>query len=153
MPIHWYKNGFMKMIYMYHTNNPDNKVHGANMGPTRVLSASDRPYVGPMNLVIRERSVVWLVYVIIHCISWFKSSFSLNGIWILVKIFNRNSSTYQDIQGMRFALANKHFNHSWGNIFISAGSKSHFFSFNMRHEKSDIARILWTYICVKICFK
>ena len=28
---------------------PDNKVHGANMGPTWVLSAPDGPHVGPMN--------------------------------------------------------------------------------------------------------
>ena len=28
------------------------KVHGANMGPTRVLSAPDRPNVGPMKFVI-----------------------------------------------------------------------------------------------------
>ena len=34
--------------------NPDNKVPGANMGPTWVLSAPDGPHVGPMNLVIRE---------------------------------------------------------------------------------------------------
>ena len=33
--------------------NPDNKFHGANMGPTWVLSASDGPYVGPMKLAIR----------------------------------------------------------------------------------------------------
>ena len=32
---------------------PDSKVHGANMGPTWVLSAPDGPHVGPMNLVIR----------------------------------------------------------------------------------------------------
>ena len=32
---------------------PDNKVHGANMGPTWVLSAPDGPNVGPMNLAIR----------------------------------------------------------------------------------------------------
>ena len=31
---------------------PDSKVHGANMGPTWVLSAPDRPHVGPMNLAI-----------------------------------------------------------------------------------------------------
>ena len=37
---------------------PDNKVHGANMGPTWGLSAPDGPHVGPMNLAIR---VVWLV--------------------------------------------------------------------------------------------
>ena len=34
--------------------NPDSKVHGANMGPTWVLSAPDGPRVGPMNLAIRE---------------------------------------------------------------------------------------------------
>ena len=31
---------------------PDSKVHGANMGPTWVLSAPDGPHVGPMNLAI-----------------------------------------------------------------------------------------------------
>ena len=34
-------------------NDPDSKVHGANMKPTWVLSAQDGPYVGPMNLAIR----------------------------------------------------------------------------------------------------
>ena len=31
---------------------PDSKVHGANMGPTWVLSAPDGPHVSPMNLSI-----------------------------------------------------------------------------------------------------
>ena len=31
---------------------PDRKVHGANMGPTWVLSAPDRTHVAPMNLAI-----------------------------------------------------------------------------------------------------
>ena len=35
---------------------PESKVHGANMGPTWVLSASDGPHVGPMNLAIRASS-------------------------------------------------------------------------------------------------
>ena len=34
--------------------NPDNKVNGANMGPTWVLSAPDGHHVGPMNLAIRK---------------------------------------------------------------------------------------------------
>ena len=34
------------------------KVYGANMGPTRVLSAPRGPHVGPINLVIR---VCWLM--------------------------------------------------------------------------------------------
>ena len=29
------------------SNNPESKVHGANMGPTWVLSAPDGPHVGP----------------------------------------------------------------------------------------------------------
>ena len=33
--------------------HPDSKFHGANMGPSWVLSARDGAHVGPMNLVIR----------------------------------------------------------------------------------------------------
>ena len=33
---------------------PDSKAHGANMGPTWVLSAPDGSHVGPMDLVIKE---------------------------------------------------------------------------------------------------
>ena len=33
---------------------PDNKVHGANLGPTCVLSAPDGSHVGPRNLDIRD---------------------------------------------------------------------------------------------------
>ena len=36
-----------------HCRDPDNKVHGANMGPSWVLSAPDGPHVGLMNLAIR----------------------------------------------------------------------------------------------------
>ena len=32
----------------WENHNPDNKVHGANMGPTWVLSAPDGPQMGPM---------------------------------------------------------------------------------------------------------
>ena len=35
-------------------STPDSEVHGANMGPTWVLSAPDGPHVGPMNLAIRD---------------------------------------------------------------------------------------------------
>ena len=37
----------------YMITHPDSKVHGANMGPTWVLSSPDGPHVGPMNLAIR----------------------------------------------------------------------------------------------------
>ena len=33
---------------------PDNKVHGASMGPTWVQSAPDGPHIGPMNIAIRD---------------------------------------------------------------------------------------------------
>ena len=39
-------------------NDPDSKVHGANMGPTWVLSAPDGPHVGPMNLAIRGDNAI-----------------------------------------------------------------------------------------------
>ena len=35
-------------------NTPDSKIHGANMGPTWVLSAPGEPHVGPMDLAIRD---------------------------------------------------------------------------------------------------
>ena len=38
---------------------PDSKVHGANIGPTWVLSAPDGPHVGPMNFAIRA-GMTWL---------------------------------------------------------------------------------------------
>ena len=37
---------------------PDSKVHGANMGPTWVLSAPDGPHFGPMRLATRVVIVV-----------------------------------------------------------------------------------------------
>ena len=36
-----------------HQTDPDNNVHGANMGPIWVLSAPGGSHVGPMNLAIR----------------------------------------------------------------------------------------------------
>ena len=38
---------------------PDSKVHGANMGPTWVLSAPGEPHVGPMNLTIWDISHIY----------------------------------------------------------------------------------------------
>ena len=32
--------------------DPDSNIHGANMGPTWVLSAPDGPHDGPLNLAI-----------------------------------------------------------------------------------------------------
>ena len=52
----------------------DNKVHGANMGPTWVLSAPDGPHVGPMNLAIRGALM-----------------FSLISTWINSRVKNREA--------------------------------------------------------------
>ena len=43
------------------------KVHGANMGPTWVLSAPDRPHVGPMNLAIRALESLFITWIAVHC--------------------------------------------------------------------------------------
>ena len=45
------------------TEYPASKVHGANMGPTWVLSAPDGLHVGPMNLALR-------VFQVIHYLLW-----------------------------------------------------------------------------------
>ena len=50
-------------------NNPDNKVHGANKGPTWFLSAPDRPHVGPMNLAVREDIDVCIFHGIYYILS------------------------------------------------------------------------------------
>ena len=40
-------------LYYFWQIDPDSKVHGANMGPTWVLSAPDGPHISPMNFAIR----------------------------------------------------------------------------------------------------
>ena len=45
---------------------PNSKVHGANMGPTWVLSAPDGPNVGPMNLTTVVINIYALSYVYIQ---------------------------------------------------------------------------------------
>ena len=48
-----FKLGFKFITLTYNEAFPDSKVHGANMGPTWILSAPDGPHVGPMKLAIR----------------------------------------------------------------------------------------------------
>ena len=50
------KPSLVQIIAYRLIGDPDSIVHGANMGPTWVLSATDGPHVGPMNLTIRESS-------------------------------------------------------------------------------------------------
>ena len=47
---------FIVYFFMCICITPDSKVHVAHMGPTWVLSATGRPHMGPMNLVIRDRT-------------------------------------------------------------------------------------------------
>ena len=42
---------YNNQVHLHH-DIPDSKVHGANMGPTWVLSSPGGPHVGPMNLPI-----------------------------------------------------------------------------------------------------
>ena len=52
---HWYTMFLhlqLSPAYMLHNSFPESKIHGANMGPTWVLSAPDGPHVGPMNFAI-----------------------------------------------------------------------------------------------------
>ena len=68
----------LKYIFLLYINTPhcksipDSNVRGANMGPTWVLSASDGPHVGPMNLAIwdgvkiYQRWRQWKTTVFIH---------------------------------------------------------------------------------------
>ena len=59
---------YAKFLKQASNTVPDSKVHGANMGPTRVLSAPDGPHVGPMSLAIRG------VVPLHHCQFYSKSS-------------------------------------------------------------------------------
>ena len=53
---------------MANSTVPDSKVRGANMGPTRVLSASDGPHDVPVNLAIRGGNGELVAYKE-HCIA------------------------------------------------------------------------------------
>ena len=57
---HIKKNCVQALLLTLHKSRctPDSKVHGANMGPTWVLSAPDGPHVGPMNLAIMVVSLL-----------------------------------------------------------------------------------------------
>ena len=60
---------------------PNRKVHGANMGPTWVLSAPDGSHVGPMNFAIRA-ALISLCTLYIYT---FKNHGSGSGSWIIAK--------------------------------------------------------------------
>ena len=43
----------VRIVVLMRHNIQDSRVHGANMGPTWVLSAPDGPHVGPINHAIK----------------------------------------------------------------------------------------------------
>ena len=63
---------------------PDSKVHGANMGPTWVLSAPDGPHVGPLNLAIRGVMWSYLRYQVMTraALSWPLSGWAMSSLGI-----------------------------------------------------------------------
>ena len=80
------------MTVVYIATKPDNKVHGANLGPTWVLSAPDGPHVGPMKLAIREcKDLLTFSTVVLACIIWLlflcailsKKLFSSSSSWFV----------------------------------------------------------------------
>ena len=64
-------------------NDPDSKVHGANMGPTWVLSAQGGPQVGPMNLAIREKALMIACYTNDYFYVWTRM---FTVIWMKIKL-------------------------------------------------------------------
>ena len=49
---------YMVSYFFAYSATSDSKVHGANMGPTWVLSVPDGPHVGPRNLAIRDAFIL-----------------------------------------------------------------------------------------------
>ena len=58
----------METLFVEDKHYPENKVHGANMGPISVLSAPDGPHVGPINLAIR--AVLYILHSQYHGCWW-----------------------------------------------------------------------------------
>ena len=87
---------------------PDSKVHGANMGPTWVLSAPDGPHVGPLNLVIRD---------VIGLPSWWTPKVELKYHEALVNICLPNGTQYKSLlQSWSYVTAvNQLSDQDWGN--------------------------------------
>ena len=87
---HWFREWIGdKLVQSHYLNQwwpsslaPDNKVHGANMGPTWVLSAPGGPHVGPMNLAIR--GVTRLEWAVAYRIWWgITRSHLMHKMWIM----------------------------------------------------------------------
>ena len=68
---------FFQSNFHIHSTSPDSKVHGANMGPTWVLSALCGPHVGPMNLAIGVWLSPWPHYLLALLSTWWV----LDSLW------------------------------------------------------------------------
>ena len=54
----------LQLLRLCETDNPDSKVHGANMGPIWGQQDPGGPHVGPMNFAIWEVNQSWLVLLV-----------------------------------------------------------------------------------------
>ena len=91
---------------------PDSKVHGANMGPTWVLSAPDGPHIGPMNLVIRGQMEKMALHIYLqYHVPMTNLRFSGNGcksIYLLIKFYIEDIFDFVKIS-VRFFEASAYF--------------------------------------------
>ena len=59
---------------------PDSKFHGANMGPTWVLSAPEGPHVGPRNLAIRVTKQWQIIIMLFQDVVYFWWTHTINSL-------------------------------------------------------------------------
>ena len=79
--------------------NPESKVHGANTGPTWVLSAPDGPHVGPMNLAITE--ALWVTTISHHV---YRSCTYTSQLPIFVRVVRRRAG-FVGTHGMQWEIS------------------------------------------------
>ena len=89
--------------------HPVSKVHGANMGPTWVLSAPDGSHVGPMNLAIRA-----VQEIVIHSSMWRKIKFIKFGRlhWFSNQHWLRSWPYDTEISGDKLSTVKSHEHHT-----------------------------------------
>ena len=98
-------------VISYSMYYPDNKFHGANMGPTWALSAPDGPRVGPMNLAIWELITLPVLHPSCNgVISTHDSPWSEEGVrqgaessskGLEVKVWDKKNILYRKISNIR----------------------------------------------------
>ena len=86
-------------------NIPDSKVHGANMGPTWILSVPGGPHVGPMNLAIRDELLCTVWGLVMKCYMLYV----LHHIIVTIPTMHNTVRWYQTNGGQSFNLPNNWF--------------------------------------------